>query len=49
MTQAFRYSSQDRSLRRWKEIRSRKIVARNFVIMMLTKVLPDTEWKNRPF
>jgi acetyltransferase-like isoleucine patch superfamily enzyme len=47
MTQAFGYSRGDKSLKRWKEIRSRKTVAKNFLIMMLCKVLPDTEWKNR--
>jgi acetyltransferase-like isoleucine patch superfamily enzyme len=47
MTQAFGYSSEDKSLKRWAEIRSRKIVARNFIVMTLSKFLPDTEWKNR--
>lgn len=46
MTQAFGYSSEDKSLKRWAEIRSRKIVARNFLLMKLCKYLPDTEWKN---
>ena len=46
MTQAFGYSTEDKSLKRWAEIRSRRIVARNFLIMMLCKILPDTEWKN---
>lgn len=47
MTQAFGYSDEDKSLKRWKEINSRKKVLKNFLIMMVCKVIPDVEWKNR--
>ena len=47
MTESFGYNKNDRSLKRWKEIRSRKIVLKNFLLIMLCKVLPDTELKNR--
>jgi acetyltransferase-like isoleucine patch superfamily enzyme len=47
MTQAFGYSSEDKSLKRWKEVRSRRKVAKNFLLMSVCKLLPDTEWKNR--
>lgn len=47
MTSTFRYSRQELSLRRWNEIRSIKIVMRNYLIMMLMKLFPDTEMKNR--
>jgi acetyltransferase-like isoleucine patch superfamily enzyme len=47
MTQAFGYSSEDKSMKRWKEVNSRKKVLKNFLIISLCKVLPDTEWKNR--
>ena len=46
MTQAFGYSTEDKSLKRWAEIRSRRTVVKNFLIMHLCKFLPDTEWKN---
>ncbi len=47
MMQAFGYSSEDKSMKRWKEINSRKKVLKNFLIISLCKVLPDVEWKNR--
>lgn len=47
MTESFGYSRDDKSLKKWKEIRSRRIVLRNFLLMTLCKMLPDTEWKNR--
>jgi acetyltransferase-like isoleucine patch superfamily enzyme len=47
MTQAFGYSSDDKSMRRWKEVRSRKKVLKNFLIIKACKLLPDSEWKNR--
>ncbi len=46
MTEAFGYSTEDKSLKRWAEIRNRRTVAKNFIIMSICKVLPDTEWKN---
>lgn len=49
MTQAFGYSDEDKSLKRWKEINSRKKVLKNFLIMMMCKVIPDVEWKNRVY
>lgn len=49
MTQAFGYSDEDKSLKRWKEIRSRKKVLKNFLIMTVCKILPDVEWKNRVY
>ncbi len=47
MTQAFGYSSEDKSMKRWKEINSRKKVLKNLLIMTVCKMLPDVEWKNR--
>jgi len=47
MMRAFGYSRDDRSFKRWKDIRSRNVVARNYILMMLSKMLPDMELKNR--
>jgi acetyltransferase-like isoleucine patch superfamily enzyme len=47
MIQCFGYSSQDKSMKRWKEIKSRKNVVRNYMIMLACKLLPDIELKNR--
>ncbi|MCD6495736.1 MAG: acyltransferase [Candidatus Aenigmarchaeota archaeon] len=47
MIRVFGYTREERSLSRWKEIRSRKIILRNYLIMMISKILPDTELKNR--
>jgi acetyltransferase-like isoleucine patch superfamily enzyme len=46
MTQCFGYSTQDRSMKRWKDIASRRKVIRNYVLMVACKALPDTELKN---
>ncbi len=46
MIQVHGYSSDDRSFKRWKEIQDWKKVMRNYIIMMLCKVLPDNEFKN---
>lgn len=46
MTQCFGYSAQDRSLKRWKDIASRRKVIRNYVLMVACKALPDIELKN---
>jgi acetyltransferase-like isoleucine patch superfamily enzyme len=47
MTQCFGYSAQDKSLKKWKDIASISKVARNYIVVMACKALPDTEWKNR--
>ena len=47
MIECHGYSRQDKSFRRWAEIRSRRSVLKNFLIMILCRYLPDTELKNR--
>jgi acetyltransferase-like isoleucine patch superfamily enzyme len=46
MTQCFGYSTEDRSMKRWKDIASRRKVARNYLLMVACKALPDIELKN---
>jgi acetyltransferase-like isoleucine patch superfamily enzyme len=46
MTQCFRYSTDDRSMKRWGDIASRRKVIRNYVLMVACKALPDIELKN---
>lgn len=47
MIECHGYSRQDKSMKRWAEIRSRRHVLRNFIIMILCRYLPDSEFKNR--
>jgi acetyltransferase-like isoleucine patch superfamily enzyme len=46
MIQCFGYSTDDRSMKRWKDIASRRKVIRNYVLMVSCKALPDIELKN---
>jgi len=47
MTECHGYKSEDKSLKRWAEIKSRRQVLKNFLIMVLCRYLPDSEFKNR--
>jgi len=41
MIECFGYRSEDKSLKRWKEIRSRRKVLRNYLLISACKFLPD--------
>ena len=47
MTECIGYKREDKSLRRWKEIKSRKRVLMNYIVMLICRFLPDIEFKNR--
>jgi acetyltransferase-like isoleucine patch superfamily enzyme len=47
MTECHGYSSEDKSLKRWAEVKSRRRVLKNFLIMIFCRYLPDSEFKNR--
>ena len=40
------YTSEDKSLRRWREVRSPIRVLRNYLVMVLCSFMPDIELKN---
>lgn len=47
MIEVFGYKSEDKSLKRWQEIRSAKTVLKNYILIILCRFLPDTEFKNK--
>ena len=47
MIECVGYRAEDKSFRRWKEVRSRKVVLRNYLVMVLCRLMPDIELKNR--
>ena len=47
MIQCFGYASEDKSLKRWREIGSPGKALRNYLVMVLCRFLPDVEFKNR--
>jgi acetyltransferase-like isoleucine patch superfamily enzyme len=47
MIQCYGYSKEDKSLKRWNEIRSISHILKNYIIMSLCKVMPDLQIKSR--
>ena len=47
MTQCIGYTSEDRSLRRWREVRRPGTVLRNYLVMVACRFLPDMGFKYR--
>jgi acetyltransferase-like isoleucine patch superfamily enzyme len=46
MTECLGYRREDKSLKRWRELKSRRKVLRNYLIMVFCRFLPDIELKN---
>ncbi len=49
MTQCFRMSAGDRSLRNWKKVNRPARVLKNYVMIWLCKLMPDWEFKNQVY
>ncbi len=47
MTECFGYKSADKSMKRWREVKSGRRVLRNYLVMVLCRFLPDIEFRNR--
>jgi len=47
MTECMGYRNEDKSLKRWREVKRPRKVLRNYIVMLICKILPDLEFKNR--